>query len=92
MNVSHTLTLMAPYSNLNIKNGFDLGILSVSYYEDAETGESVPMICGPAIADAFFVQITIYKDAIYTLAECPDFKTADAFMKIIESLLNPLKS
>jgi len=86
MDFSHNLTLMSPYSKLPMKNGFSYKISPIIFIE-TEEGEFHSFSSTVNDAEGFAVQIVINKDATYTLAECPDFKTADAFVKIIDSLL-----
>lgn len=82
MNFSHTLTLMAPY-NLNDKN---IGKVKIIPILTNKEGETIKYDCPPSMANVFGVAVMADFDT-YTLAHCPDFKTADAFVKIIDSLL-----
>jgi hypothetical protein len=46
--------------------------------------------CLPSVANTFSVAVEVDGEN-YALADCPDFKTADAFVKIIDSLLQSFK-
>lgn len=86
MKFEHQLTLMAPYDFVNIK-GAKCQIIPVYFSWDIDGNRDV-IDCKPAEAEAYHVRlIGSPENYSYTLAECPEFKTADAFVKIIDSIL-----